>query len=101
MLIGIPRNPQTGAADTHVRCPVLEHRGVVGRLATQLANRLSHGRRQFVELADNFPEECRSVLETLGSVWHHDALARQQNLTPQERLRFHQCWKQHAAGRSM
>ncbi len=55
-----------------------------------LANCLSHGRRQFVEVAENFPEECRFVLETLGSVWHHDALARQQNLTPEGRLRFHQ-----------
>jgi hypothetical protein len=55
-----------------------------------LANCMSHGRRQFVEVAENFPEECRYVLKTLGSVWHHDALVRQQNLTPDERLRFHQ-----------
>jgi hypothetical protein len=30
------------------------------------------------------------VLETLGSVWHNDELAREQNLTPEQRLRFHQ-----------
>lgn len=57
---------------------------------TLLANCLSHGRRQFVEVAENFPEECRYVLETLGGVYHNDALAREQELSPQDRLRFHQ-----------
>ena len=57
---------------------------------TLLANCLAHGRRQFVEVAENFPEECRYVLETLGGVYHHDALAREQELSPEERLRFHQ-----------
>ena len=55
-----------------------------------LANCLAHGRRQFVEVVENFPEECRYVLETLGGVYHNDALARQQGLSPEERLRFHQ-----------
>jgi transposase len=43
-----------------------------------------------VEVAENFPEECRYVLETLRGVYHNDALAREQNLSPEERLRFHQ-----------
>jgi transposase len=43
-----------------------------------------------VEVADNFPEECRHVLETLGSVYHYDALAREQGLSLEERLLFHQ-----------
>jgi transposase len=34
-----------------------------------LANCLAHGRRQFVDVAENFPEECRYVLETLGGVY--------------------------------
>jgi len=41
-------------------------------------------------VVDNFPEECRSVLETLGSVYHYDTLAREQELSPEERLYFHQ-----------
>jgi transposase len=57
---------------------------------TLLANCLSHGRRQCVEVAENFPEECRYVLETLRGVYHNDALAREQQLSPQDRLRFHQ-----------
>jgi len=55
-----------------------------------LANCLAHGRRQFVEVAANFPEECRYVLETLGDVYRYDAEARAGKLSPAERLRFHQ-----------
>ena len=57
---------------------------------TLVANCLAHGRRQVVEVVENFPEECRYVLETLGSVYHCDALAREQKLSSEERLRFHQ-----------
>src|SRR5437660_3960583 len=57
---------------------------------TLLANCLAHGRRQVVDVVDNFPEECRYVLERLGGVYHYDALAREQELPPEERLRFHQ-----------
>ena len=55
-----------------------------------MANCLAHGRRQVVEVAENFPEECRYVLETLRDVYRHDALAREQGLSPEDRLRFHQ-----------
>lgn len=57
---------------------------------TILANCNAHGRRQFVDVAENFPDECRYVLKTLGEVYKHDAIAREQNLSPDERLRFHQ-----------
>ena len=59
-----------------------------------LANCMAHGRRQFVEVAANFPEACRYVLETLGSVYKYDAEARAAKLSPQDRLLFHQ---QHSA----
>lgn len=57
---------------------------------TLLANCLAHGRRQIVEVAENFPEECRYVLETLGSVYHNDGLTRDQKLSAAERMLFHQ-----------
>jgi hypothetical protein len=31
-----------------------------------VANCLAHGRRQFIEVAQSFPQECRYVLEALG-----------------------------------
>jgi transposase len=55
-----------------------------------LANCLAHGRRQFVDVAENFPGECRYVLEMLGQVYGHDAEAREDGLTPEERLQLHQ-----------
>jgi transposase len=55
-----------------------------------LANCIAHGRRQMVEVAENFPNECRHVLEMLGQVYVHDAEARERGLTPDERLRLHQ-----------
>lgn len=55
-----------------------------------LANCLAHGRRQFVEVAANFPAQCRCVLEMLGEVYRNDAVAREQKMSPEQRLRFHQ-----------
>jgi hypothetical protein len=55
-----------------------------------LANCLAHGRRQVVDVAANFPEECRYVLESLGAVYSFDAEAKERGLTPEERLTFHQ-----------
>jgi len=51
---------------------------------------LSHGRRQFVDVAENFPDECRYVLETLGAVYGVDAEAREQGLSWEARLQLHQ-----------
>lgn len=55
-----------------------------------LANCIAHGRRQFIEVAANFPQECGYVLESLGMVYGNDAMAREQNLDTDARLRFHQ-----------
>jgi transposase len=65
-------------------------RNLPGELKTIVANCLAHGRRQFVEVADRFPEECRHVLELLAVIYHNDALSRGQSLSPQQRLLFHQ-----------
>jgi transposase len=59
-------------------------------VATILANCNAHGRRQFVEVAENFPTECRFVLETLKEVYKNEAVAKKRDLAPQERLQFHQ-----------
>ena len=56
---------------------------------TILANCLTHGRRNFVKVVENFPQECRYVIEALAKVYRNDALAREQELSPEQRLRFH------------
>ena len=43
---------------------------------TILANCLSHGRRQFVDIAQDFPQQCQHVLESLAEVYKHDAQAK-------------------------
>jgi transposase len=58
--------------------------------ATIVANCLAHGRRQFVDVSERFPDETRYVLEALEIVYHNDAQARQRQMTDEERLAFHQ-----------
>jgi transposase len=65
-------------------------RNLPAELKTIVGNCLAHGRRQFVDVVERFPEECRYVLEILGKVYKNDAVARGQNLSLEERLRFHQ-----------
>jgi hypothetical protein len=55
-----------------------------------LANCLAHGRRNFVDVVNEFPAEVRYVLECLKKVYHTDAEAKKQQLSPEERLRLHQ-----------
>jgi transposase len=59
-------------------------------LEVLLANCLAHGRRQFVQVADNFPHECRHVLHALAEIYRVDDQARAQGLAPEARLQFHQ-----------
>jgi transposase len=65
-------------------------RNMSEELKTIVANCLAHGRRQFVDVAERFPQECRHVLEAIGVIYKNDALARERGLSPGARLEFHQ-----------
>ena len=65
-------------------------RNLPGALHTILGHCLAHARRQFVDVYDRFPQPCRYLLEALAVVYHNDALAGERQLTPEQRLRFHQ-----------
>src|SRR5262249_18234270 len=65
-------------------------RDLPGELQTILGNCLAHARRQFVDVYDRFPEECRHLLEALAVVYRNDAVARERQLSPGARLRWHQ-----------
>ena len=56
----------------------------------KLANCNAHGRRQFVDLVDVFPEECRFVINTYKEVYKHEAEAKELRLDAAERLAYHQ-----------
>jgi hypothetical protein len=53
---------------------------------------LAHGRRQFSELADDFPAESAVVVQALKLVYDHDDEARAQGLNAQARLSYHQTY---------
>jgi transposase len=63
-------------------------RNTSGQFETIVAHCIAHARRGFVDVAENFPEECRYVLETLRDVYRNEALTRAMPLP--ERLTFHQ-----------
>ena len=65
-------------------------RNMPDELDTILANCLSHGRRRFVDVAMNFPQECLYVLEILKDVYKNDAETKTQGMSDQQRLQFHQ-----------
>jgi transposase len=65
-------------------------RNLPRELQTILAHCLAHARRQFVDVYEQFPEPCGHLLESLAVVYHNDTLAREQKLSPAERLLFHQ-----------
>jgi hypothetical protein len=51
---------------------------------------LAHGRRKFSDLEEVFPHECQVVLEVIRQVFEHDAQAHETQLSPSERLAYHQ-----------
>jgi hypothetical protein len=72
-------------------------------LKTILSSCNAHSRRQFVDVASRFPEECRYVLEVFRDVYHNDAIAQRERMSPEGRLSLHkaesgprmealQCW---------
>jgi transposase len=54
-----------------------------------LANCTSHTRRKFVNVVENFPDECRYVLEMLAKIYKNDAKVRELGFSADERLVFH------------
>jgi len=53
---------------------------------------LAHGRRQFSDLEDVFPQECAVVIEALKQVFDHDEQARDAQMSPEARFAYHQAY---------
>lgn len=70
-------------------CDALDRNEPKGQ-ETDLSNCGAHARRQFVEQVDNFPDECRYLLEIVGQVYKNDAYCKEQKMSPEERLLYHQ-----------
>jgi hypothetical protein len=84
----LSRRAEELPAPVHM-CDALSHntKGIEGTL---LAHCLAHARRKFVDVEPDFPDEVKHLLEAFRDVYHHDALAAQQGMTPQARFAFHQ-----------
>ena len=65
-------------------------RNASGDFETILANCLSHARREFTDLYNEFREPCRYVVQQLAAVYHNDKEAHQLELSPEQRLVWHQ-----------
>jgi transposase len=59
-------------------------------LKTIISNCLAHGRRRFIDVSESFPDKCLHVLEILKKVYRNDAHTRNERMTAQERLLYHQ-----------
>jgi transposase len=51
---------------------------------------LAHGRRKFSDLEEVFPQECQVVLAALKQVFDHEEEARDHQMSPAQRLAYHQ-----------
>ena len=69
-------------------CDGLSH-NVCGDFESIVANCLTHGRRRFVDVIENFPEECKHLLETLREVYKNDAFAKKEKMSDRQRLEYH------------
>lgn len=65
-------------------------RNLPGEIATLMAHCNSHARREFVDIYPSFPEECRRVLDDFRQIYHFDAEAKEQKLSAEQRLAYHQ-----------
>ena len=55
---------------------------------------LVHARRNFVEIQSAFPQECRHVVESLAEIYRVEAQAKNDQLSPQQRLEVHRAYSQ-------
>jgi transposase len=49
----------------------------------------AHGRRQFVDVINPFPDEVAWVIEQYGRIWQHEDAVREQGLSEAERTAYH------------
>ena len=78
-----------GLSPPQLMCDALS-RNIPKVLEVILSNCLTHGRRNFVDIINAFPDECRHVIEVLADVYHNDEMTKDKSMSPQERLAFHQ-----------
>jgi len=80
---------QSGLDPPIQMCDALS-RNLPNDFVTLLANCLIHARRNFVDVLASFPEQAQFVIETLADVYKNDQVTKDQQLSAQDRLVYHQ-----------
>lgn len=88
-LTAVLRRRATGLSPPIQMCDALS-RNSSKEFETIMVNCMAHARRNFVELVDHFPQKCALIIEHLGTVYHHDAICQEKNLSNEQRLAYHQ-----------
>lgn len=88
-LAGVLEHRQAGRPEPLHMCDGL-NRNVPHGHSTLEAQCLVHARRNFVNLEEYHPQECRKVLESFSEVYRVEARTRELKRSPEERLRAHQ-----------
>jgi len=65
-------------------------RNIPKELKTILIHCISHARRKFVEVEPYFDKECGYVIDQLAKVYGFDTKAKEQGMSLDERLSYHQ-----------
>ena len=65
-------------------------RNMPGEMKTIVSNCLAHARRKHADVMESFPEQVEHVIEELSLVYKHDAQAKSQGMSAEQRLRLHQ-----------
>ncbi len=76
--------------DTPVQMCDALMRNLPKELKVILSNCIAHARRRYVAVVENFPAECRHVIEELAKIYKNDEVTRERAMSPEERLKFHQ-----------
>lgn len=79
---------QEGLPTPRQMCDALSRNEV--NVEVLLGNCMAHGRRQFVERAEMFPDEVGHVLKELAKVYRLDAKTKKRGMSDQQRLEYHQ-----------
>ena len=59
-------------------------------LKTIIAKCLVHARRNFVDILQNFPEQCKYVIDVFSDIYKNESITHKEEMTPDERLAYHQ-----------
>ena len=69
----------------------VEVNDMIYSLSARACNCNTHARRSFVDILDDYPEECQYVIsEVFEEIYRNDAIAKDSKMSPDERLKYHQ-----------